>query len=372
MKIFYISNSIIPSRTANSLHAMKMCEAFSDNGHQIILCVPNRVDLEEKTSQSVFDFYNVKKCFGLKKITWLKIKGKYLFFGIFSSLHAKRQGCALVYTRFIPAAYFACLLGIPTILELHYAIKSKAFSGRVLNRYLKNKEFKRLVCISKKLADVMSADYNINSEKIIVAPDAASPVSNTQQKNLLSPINKIHVGYVGHLYKGKGMELITKIAPQFPEGHFHIIGGTEEDVAHWRSKTQDISNITFYGFLPQEEAVSYRLSFDIVLAPYQSEVKTREGLNIAKWMSPLKIFEYMAARKAIVASDLPVLREVLKNKYNAILCDPDSVEEWVKTLKDLSKDTKLRETIANGAYDDFKKHHTWNRRAEKVLASLEI
>ena len=47
------------------------------------------------------------------------------------------------------------------------------------------------------------------------------------------------------------------------------------------------------------------------------------GTNLADWISPLKMFEYMAQGKAIVASDLPMLREVLRNGENALLCDSD-------------------------------------------------
>lgn len=80
----------------------------------------------------------------------------------------------------------------------------------------------------------------------------------------------------------------------------------------------------------------------------------------------------MAAKKPIIASDIPVLKEVLRNNYNAILCDPSSVDEWVHALEHLSQDTALREKIANTAYHDFKSHYTWDRRVEKVLSGLKI
>ena len=61
MKILYISKSIIPSRTANSIHVMKMCQAFSDNGHEVILITPDQKNQYEKDVKNVFEYYDVKK-----------------------------------------------------------------------------------------------------------------------------------------------------------------------------------------------------------------------------------------------------------------------------------------------------------------------
>ena len=68
MKIVYISNSIIPSRTANSIHVMKMCQAFADNGHEVLLLAPNYKEQNEKGINDVFDFYGVRNSFKIKKI----------------------------------------------------------------------------------------------------------------------------------------------------------------------------------------------------------------------------------------------------------------------------------------------------------------
>ena len=68
MKIVYISRSIIPSRTANSIHVMKMCQAFADNGHDVILLAPNLKDQYEKEVNDIYEFYGVKKNFFIKKL----------------------------------------------------------------------------------------------------------------------------------------------------------------------------------------------------------------------------------------------------------------------------------------------------------------
>ena len=61
MKILYISKSMIPSRTANSIHVMKMCQAFSDNGHEVVLLAPNIKNKSETDLKDVYGYYGVKK-----------------------------------------------------------------------------------------------------------------------------------------------------------------------------------------------------------------------------------------------------------------------------------------------------------------------
>ena len=82
MKIAYISNSIIPSKAANSIHVMKMCQAFADNGHEVILLAPDRKSEYEKKIDDVYDFYGVKKNFVLSFFFVLP-KKKHTFFLVF-------------------------------------------------------------------------------------------------------------------------------------------------------------------------------------------------------------------------------------------------------------------------------------------------
>ena len=68
MKIIYISYLNIPSREANSIHVMKMCQAIALNGHNVILFALKKKVVYEKDIDDLYDFYGVKKCFEIKKI----------------------------------------------------------------------------------------------------------------------------------------------------------------------------------------------------------------------------------------------------------------------------------------------------------------
>ena len=82
MKILYISKSIIPSRTANSIHVMKMCQAFADNGHEVVLLAPNiKNKVEKRCIQISYEYYGVKKNFKIKKLWHPDLKlGCYFIF----------------------------------------------------------------------------------------------------------------------------------------------------------------------------------------------------------------------------------------------------------------------------------------------------
>jgi len=89
-------------------------------------------------------------------------------------------------------------------------------------------------------------------------------------------------------------------------------------------------------------------------------------------MSPLKIFEYMAAGKAMLCSDLPVLREVLIHEQTALLCDPENPEGWVRALKRLRDDVDLRKRLGKTARREFMAKYTWKTRAESILTDLLV
>ena len=85
MKILYISKSNIPSKSANSIHVMKMCQAFSNNGHQVVLLAPNNIDQYEKNVKNIYRYYGVKKIFKIKKIWHPNLKSGVIIYllGIF-------------------------------------------------------------------------------------------------------------------------------------------------------------------------------------------------------------------------------------------------------------------------------------------------
>ena len=149
---------------------------------------------------------------------------------------------------------------------------------------------------------------------------------------------------------------------------FHIIGGRKEDLVKiGLVDTGSLENLFFHGFVSPKEAALARKRCDVLLAPYQENVTLKSGKNTAKYMSPLKVFEYMEAGKAIIASDLPVLREVLIEDYNSLLCSPENLDQWVNKLNLLVSDEAIRCVLGENAQNDISQKYSWNKRAGNIL-----
>ena len=371
MKILYISKSAIPSRSANSIHVMKMCQAFADNGHNVVLLAPDVKDQYEKNVPDIYQYYGVKKNFHIKKLVHPKLKGGALFYtiAIFFYLFTNKR-FDLVYGRFLHGVYVATLLKNKVIYEAHLPASDKNNHRlTVFKKLIKNKYLKRMIVISQALKNIYLEKGYLNNNMIYVAHDGADVIENFNDKiKLYGSKDNLKVGYVGHLYKGRGIETIIECAKQLNDITFHLVGGLKEDIEYWKnySKNLKLDNVYFYGFVSPKETIKYRNSFDILLAPYAKKVSifgNHEG-DTSKFMSPLKIFEYMSHKKPIIVSDLPVIREVL-NEKNSILVECENIELWVNSIKKL-QDLKNRESIANQALSDFY-NYSWKNRAKLAL-----
>ena len=91
-----------------------------------------------------------------------------------------------------------------------------------------------------------------------------------------------------------------------------------------------------------------------------------KGLDISEYNSPLKLFEYMAHKKSIISSDIPVLREVL-DEENSILVEPDNINAWANALNQMAQ-PDLREKLSVKAHQDFLRYYTWQSRAKTILS----
>jgi len=368
-KIAYISRSLFPSTTANSINVMKMCEAFARAGHNV-----NLVGLIARPMTSLYDvfsYYGIKTPFRVYSVTMSKgmeVKADYIFRSV---MIARLINPDLVYTRVLEAALLASSIGLPTIFEAHKmprTILSKA-SARLL---FKMPRFLRLVTITKHLADKFAKNYGITPSKIVVAHDGADLPEKT---GFACPFDKsekfFHVGYVGHIYPGKGMEIIVELAKTIQWAMFHIVGGRPQDVAFWKKKTNGLDNVHFYGFVRPHRTQAFREHFDVVLAPYLRNISNCTKNFDTEWnISPLKLFEYMASGCTIVASDLPSIREVITSGVHGILIPPEDIPVWVEVLNYLRENPDVRRRLGINAKQLFLKNYTWDRRAFRVLEGI--
>jgi glycosyltransferase involved in cell wall biosynthesis len=178
--------------------------------------------------------------------------------------------------------------------------------------------------------------------------------------------------YTGHLYAGRGMEILLHLAQGNPAVNFLWVGGRSGDVAAWRAKVQDLGlkNILLTGFVPNVHIPLYQAAGEILLMPYERSVSVSGGGNTADICSPMKMFEYMACGRAILSSDLPVLREVL-NENNAVLVPPEDSTGWQAALSRLVGDEALRRRLGAQARSDVAQY-TWQERARCGLRGIQL
>ncbi|MEQ9660899.1 glycosyltransferase [Fulvivirga sp.] len=344
---------------------MKMCEAFSKT-HDVELLTYIYYNKGEKSVGAIFDFYNVSHSFKIKRLTFVKFKGSKYFFSFLKACYALIRWADVYYSRDFYTAMFLVNMGKQVVHEFHSPLKMKAgVLGWMTKRFFR--KVKNVTVISNALKHQMLKDFNLPASKVIVAHDASVVPTTTDKIDLGAGF---HIGYVGHLYVGKGMEIVGKLAHCMTNVQFHVVGGNQNDIESWKAK-HGYFNLHYHGFIQQGSLSNYINAFDICLLPNQKIVRIwNDGkTNISDFTSPLKMFEYMAHQKPIIASDLAVLKEVLNND-NSILCNPENINEWQNAIHTLVNNKKLKQSISLQAYDDFINNYTWEKRSHRILKEI--
>jgi glycosyltransferase involved in cell wall biosynthesis len=373
MKIAIISTSKIPSTTANSIQVMKVCQSYQQLGHDVILFVPG---------QEILNFSEIKTHYGLTEefeIHWIKsIRSLNRYdFVIKSLINAKRWGCDVVHTWTPQAAWFTSLIKTPYLMELH-EMPSGKFGPTIMKWVIKNKSKKRFLVITNALKIRYEAyfQFKFPEKEVVIAPDGVDlerylnlPDPKEARKQLNFPDKKTAI-YTGHLYPGRGMKILITLAEKFPTIQFLWVGGKPDDVLFWRAEIikHGFENIILTGFVENQKIPLYQAAGEILLMPYETSVSGSSGGNTVDICSPMKMFEYMAAKRAILSSDLPVLHEVL-TKEMAVFCSPDRMEEWINGFSELVKNEYLRVWLAENAFSAVKKF-SWINRTKSGMSEF--
>jgi len=182
---------------------------------------------------------------------------------------------------------------------------------------------------------------------------------------------KFICGYFGHLYEGRGIEIIVEVSKKLKNVLFLVYGGNDNDLQRLR-KICTNENLMLMGYVENSTARKMMLSVDALLMPYQEKVSIGlKGHDTARWMSPMKMFEYMATKNPIISSNLPALREVLQDGINAVLVNCDDISGWKESIENLMSDKKFVNEISTNAYKDYLKKYNWNIRSKKILEIIK-
>jgi glycosyltransferase involved in cell wall biosynthesis len=291
---------------------------------------------------------------------------------------AKKYNADLIYTWLPQSAVLGIRSHLPAVLEMH--ANTAGHLGAWWMRQFRNlKGRKRLLVSTQALRKALerSTSLSFPDEMVQVAPNGVDP---QRYENLPDPAEArrqlnlkegMTAGFTGHFYAGRGMELLFKLALELPHVNFIWAGGTPEAVAEWQLKVNSVraSNVTLTGFIENSRLPLYQAAADILLMPYNSSISASSGQDIAEVINPMKMFEYMAAERAIITADLPVIREVL-DETRAVFCPPGDSEAWKTAIESLLSDEKRRKALASNAKRESEKY-TWLARAQRALVGME-
>lgn len=371
-KLVYLSTAIIPSTQANSIQIMKMCNALCRFEFDVTLLAgePYNKNID------VFEYYGLENDFSIVTRKSGYHKGSTFFLSIryypLLKTLAKSDDDILFYGRDVISLYILAQAGRQVIYEVHDIFR-RGPRKWAEERLIKSRNLHKIVFISNELKKVYLEKYDklLMDNQLIIAPDAADEQPDFTETIKLNGGFSFNACYIGGLYKGRGIELILRMAEKTAWAGFHIFGGSRNQIDSFKRNSS--SNVYFYEYIPPSQTYKIRNAADVLLMPYQKEVKVAQNSSdTSRWMSPMKLFEYMSSRKPIISSNHKALQEVLEHERNCLLCEPDITEQWVDAVERIKKDRKLSSSISKTAYVDFIGNYTWDKRIKRILFESHV
>lgn len=357
MTLYYVANARIPTQKAHGRTIAQFCAAAGEQGHDVTLVVPKR---KNNISEDVFSFYGVSESFSVKFLTtidlfwaekWIgrlafMIQSLSFIVSLKLWLFFKSRKNTVVYTR-EPWALAFGLWGFTTVFEAHVLPRRfTALFGWLVRRA------KLVVAISQSLGKRLLA---LGASHVTVEPSPVAYELFAQQhapekvrEELEIPQDKFVVMYTGSfttMNQDKGLKVMIEALAKLPEDiHMVAVGASERDHAVYSDVAKQhgvVDRIALHSFQPHETVAKFHQAADVLAMPFPMT----EHYNTH--MSPIKMVEYMASQRPIVASRLNTITEVLTDDH-AWLCEPDSVESFVEQVLAVQKvrEEKVQEKIA--------------------------
>lgn len=371
--LLYLANLRLPTEKAYGIQVAKMCEAFAAQV-KIELAYPRR---KNPIKEDIFEYYSVEKKFKVKKLPAIDfympgpldkiaVGIKNLISAVTLVLYALFLKADIIYSRDELILFLLSFFRKNIFWEAHrFSPKRKFFYSRFKKKGI------RIITISQSIKnELLSVSYE--PDKILVAHDGVNleffniETSREDVKRELNlPTDKKIVLYSGHLFEWKGAALLLEVARNFQFQNnienilFVFVGGTEYDINKFRKKSEGLNNVLILGHRPHKEIPLFLKAADALILPNLASDK------ISSYTSPLKLFEYMASKRPIVASELPSIIEIL-NDSNSVLVKPDDPDKLAEGIKKVLADASASAELAIKAFEEVQQH-TWQKRAGKII-----
>jgi len=236
-----------------------------------------------------------------------------------------------------------------------------------------------IVCVSQPLKDELIC-RGIDAKKILVNPNGVNEsmyhpgLDGTFIREMYNiGSSTVLVGFIGTFGIWHGIEILAQafsmvIKDGMQNTKLMLIGdGLKMPLVRTILSDQGVENkCVLTGMIPQKEGPAYLSACDILVSP---QVKNPDGTPF--FGSPTKLFEYMAMGKAIIASDLDQIGEVLEHEKTALLCQPGDVPGLCDAIKRLIGDAELRSLLGRNARKEVTEKYTWELHVKKTMDYLK-
>jgi glycosyltransferase involved in cell wall biosynthesis len=222
--------------------------------------------------------------------------------------------------------------------------------------------------VTRVLAEKLNA-AGVSRERITVIANAIDPakfaaVPPTQEaKDQLRLSNKLVLGFTGFVREWHGLEaVLTLLArPSAPANLHFLLIGEGPAISGLRTQAGQLGisdRVTFAGLVERDKIGSHLAAFDIAVLP-----------KCVDYCSPLKLFEYLVAGKAIVAPDQPNIREIVSGEEHCLLFEPENYEAMTDAILRLAADEALRNRYGDAVRSLVSRRgYTWMNNAARVSA----
>lgn len=380
--IWYVTSLKIPTIWAHGVQMMKMCEAFAGAGAGVRLFAQRSSVLPEDP----FLFYAVAHHFDITYVdraqsVFEKIPTPYILwfmniigFGraFMGSAKAEQALPDIVYCREYLLLFFLKKFGKPIFFEAH--TPPGFFARQILKKVL---PLIAGIGVTTSYVKEELVRIGVPAQKIMVVPDgfseddfsAPKKLKDDLRRELGIALDKKIIMYVGHLFLWKGVYTLAEstrfIGNKIPY-EIVCIGGHEPDREAFL-RFINANELKHIRVIPRQEyrrIISFLAAADIFVLPNSA----REPIS-RLYTSPIKLFEYMASARPIVASDLPSIRQIL-NEKTAVMVQPDDPKDLGRGIRVLLKHPSQGAALAQAALIQSKEY-TWAKRAQNIIEYLQ-
>lgn len=378
-RIIYITNDRIPTERARGLATIKICEAFCQEKVKVELICPNRLN---RIKKDVFFYYQVAKIFKIKRIPSIDLMPlfpgafgfwiQYLSFVFFAAVYLLLRGAVfkkdlIFFSHDHLPLFFLSFFTKNVYYDVHRVLADSPYYRLFLSR------LQGLTTTNRTMREELIRTLQIQPEKIFYVPNGVDlsqfiiPLSKTECRQKLGlPEQKKLIIYVGQLFDWNflGAKVLAEASRYLTEDCLVLfVGGIEKDVKRFTAQYAG-PNIKIKGLKPHAEIPLWLRAADVLVLPNTAQDKFSKY-----YTSPIKMFEYMASQRPIVASDLPSIRDILSEE-NAVLVEPDNPEKLAQALKYILHSPSLADKISKQALRDVQ-DYTWQKRAQKIISFAE-